>query len=136
VEYKFHTQENEMHFSVSVTPEDLEQIDMDAEELSQAVRKRLESGLEDDDGTVYLNNVHVEVAVKLTPDGQPKVYSTKLNEAQNMACHRMEAISGVPPVGLQELDDGVLSPKEFWRLNLVNLHDISTTVQNLDFQTD
>jgi hypothetical protein len=48
----------------------------------------------------------------------------------------MEAVSGMPPVGLQELDNGVLSPKEFWRLNLVNLHDIATTVQNLDFQTE
>ena len=48
----------------------------------------------------------------------------------------MEAVSGLPPVGLQELEAGVLSPKEFWRLNQVTVHDINATVQNIDFPTD
>ena len=48
----------------------------------------------------------------------------------------MQAVSGLPPVGLQKLEAGVLSPKEFWRLNLVTVHDINATVQNIDFPTD
>ena len=61
------------------------------------------------------------------------VYSSKLTEAQNEACRKLEAVSGLPPVGLPELDAGRLTPKEFWRLNLVTAFDIYTTIQNLDF---
>ncbi|MFN9474655.1 hypothetical protein [Acidovorax sp.] len=67
---------------------------------------------------------------------QPKIYSARLNAAQNSACHAMEAVSGLPPVGIEELDAGNLTPKEFWRLNLVTAHDIYVTIQNIDFPTD
>lgn len=66
----------------------------------------------------------------------PKVYSSRLSAAQNAACHRAEAVSGLPPVGLEDLEAGVLTPKEFWRLNLVTAHDIYVTIQNIDFPTD
>ena len=125
-----------MDVCVRVTHEDLEQIGMDVEQLSQAVASKLESGLEDENGTVYLSGVRVIVEVRAPQDGQPKVYSNKLSAEQNKACQRMQAVSGLPPVGLQKLEAGVLSPKEFWRLNLVTVHDINATVQNIDFAAD
>lgn len=67
---------------------------------------------------------------------QPKLYSARLTKEQNAACQSMEAVSGLPPVGLENLDAGILSQKEFWRLNLVTAHDIYTTIQNIDFPTD
>lgn len=67
---------------------------------------------------------------------QSKIYSAKLTAAQNAACHSMEAVSGLPPIGLESLDAGNLTPKEFWRLNLMTAHDIYTTIQNIDFPTD
>jgi hypothetical protein len=66
----------------------------------------------------------------------PKVYSTRLTLAQNAVCQRAEAVSGLPPVGLEELEAGHLTPKEFWRLNLMTAHDIYVTIQNLNFPID
>ncbi|MBV7542229.1 hypothetical protein [Acidovorax sp. sic0104] len=67
---------------------------------------------------------------------EAKVYSLKLSSAQNMACQRMEAVSGLPPVCLEDLEAGTLTPTEFWRMQLVTIHDISVAVQNIDFPTE
>ena len=65
-----------------------------------------------------------------------KVYSSKLSAPQNEACHKIEAVSGLPPVGLEDLDAGHLSVNEFWRLNMMTAHDINATIQNINFPTD
>ena len=65
-----------------------------------------------------------------------KVYSRKLNAVQNAACESLECVSGLPPVGVDDLDAGHLTPKEFWRMNVVVIHDIYATVQNITFPTD
>jgi hypothetical protein len=65
-----------------------------------------------------------------------KVYSSRLTAAQNTACQKAEAVSGLPPVGIEDLDAGHLTPKEFWRLNLMTAHDINVTIQNLSFPVD
>lgn len=65
-----------------------------------------------------------------------KVYSSRLTAAQNAACQKAEAVSGLPPVGVEDLDAGHLTPKEFWRLNLMTAHDINVTIQNLSFPVD
>ena len=62
-----------------------------------------------------------------------KAYSSKLTAAQNDACHKAEAVSGLPPVGLEDFEAGRLTAKEFWRLNLITAHDIYVTIQNINF---
>ena len=69
-------------------------------------------------------------------EAQSRIYSAKLTPEQNQACHRYEAVSGLPPAGIEDLDRGALTPKEFWRLNLMILHDISATAQNIAFPSD
>lgn len=65
-----------MDVCVRVTHEDLEQIGMDVEQLSQAVASKLESGLEDENGTVFLSGVRVIVEVRAPQDGQPRSTAT------------------------------------------------------------
>lgn len=65
-----------------------------------------------------------------------KDYSQKLSAVQNAACATLESVSGLPPVGLDDLDAGHLTPREFWRMNVVVIHDIYATVQNITFPTD
>ena len=67
---------------------------------------------------------------------QSDIYSAKLTPEQNQACRRYEAVSGLLPVGIEDLDRGVLTPKEFWRLNLMIQHDIYATAQNIAFPSD
>ena len=61
------------------------------------------------------------------------VYSEKLSPAQNAACHSLEAVLGLPPVGIDDLKSGALTPNEFWRQNVMVVHDIYATVQNINF---
>jgi len=61
------------------------------------------------------------------------IFSAKLTPAQNAACEKLLAVSGLPPVGLDELDRGLLSPSNFWRQNVMIAHDIYAAVQNIDF---
>jgi hypothetical protein len=63
----------------------------------------------------------------------PKIYSAKLSTAQNAACQKMESVSGLPPVGLEDLDAGHLTADRFWQLNMETMHDINATVQNISF---
>ena len=65
-----------------------------------------------------------------------KVYSRKLTPAQNAACQKAESVSGLPPVGLDDLDAGRITPREFWSLNVMIIHDIYVTVQNISFPTE
>ena len=65
-----------------------------------------------------------------------KVYGRKLNAVQNAACESLEGVSGLPPVGVDDLDAGHLTPGEFWRMNVVVIHDIYATVQNIHLPTD
>jgi hypothetical protein len=39
----------------------------------------------------------------------------------------------MPPVGIDDLDSGMLTPNEFWRQNVMVVHDIYATVQNINF---
>lgn len=62
-----------------------------------------------------------------------KLYSEKLSPQQNAACERLETVSGLPPVGLEQLNAGLLSAKEFWRLNLMKAHEVNSAIQNIAF---
>ena len=65
--------------------------------------------------------------------GAELVYSEKLSPAQNAACHSLETVLGLPPVGIDYLESGALTPDEFWRQNVMVVHDIYATVQNINF---
>ena len=45
----------------------------------------------------------------------------------------MEAVLGLPPANLEDLDAGLLTPAEFWRVNCQLVSDINATVQNINF---
>lgn len=70
------------------------------------------------------------------PATQAKCYSAKLTAEQNAACAKIEEVTGLPPSNLKDLDAGTLSPKEFWRLNLMLAHDIYSAVERIDFPVD
>lgn len=81
---------------------------------------------------------HLNTELARLASGGPKppsatIYSKRLSVAQNEACHKLEAVSGIAPTGLADLDAGRLTPLEFWRLNLMVAHDIYAQVQNLSF---
>jgi len=62
-----------------------------------------------------------------------RIYSQKLSAEQNAACQKMEAVLGLPPANLEDLDAGLLTPAEFWRVNCQLVSDINATVQNINF---
>lgn len=66
----------------------------------------------------------------------PRIYSSKLTAEQNAACQKAQAVFGLPPVGLEDLDAGLLTPREFWRMNVTVAFDIYTTIQNINFPVE
>ena len=61
------------------------------------------------------------------------IYSAKLTPAQNAICAKLEQVTGQFPEGIVALDVGQLTPKEFWRLNVMKAHDVYSAVLKLQF---
>lgn len=61
------------------------------------------------------------------------MYSSKLSMEQNAALERFVCITGFPPIGIDDLDSGVITPEQLWAINQEFIFNIYATVQNINF---
>lgn len=63
-----------------------------------------------------------------------KIYSVKLTAEQNAACECLEKLTGYfPAVALKELEQGSITPTDYWQANLQWIVSVANDAQRIKF---
>ena len=60
------------------------------------------------------------------------IYAKRLNGKQRAALNQYERLTGVEPMGQEDLDSGAISFADLWRMNVKWIEDVAAGVQNIN----
>lgn len=63
----------------------------------------------------------------------PPIYSEKLTDEQNLLFAGFERRTSIRPIFLEQLDQGLFSPEQVWKINLGMLENILADLRRMNF---